>query len=509
MAQEKVTSLPDELTDEQMQKLAPSQSSLPDELTDEQINNLPQVKTPGILSSFMQKNAMAQADIAKHYPEMLTGAAKGLGHTLWELYDIGTRPFAHWASPEGPEALKPKTETERRAFNVEQVGEYFVPSGTAEKAITKIPAVTRAAVKGAPLAARFGRQLIRAGAQAIGAGTLAGIQTGSPEEALKTAEAAGEGTLAFGGLGFLVKKLGLEIGLKTIRPSIPVTRISPYDPKEASKQIIANMYKHNLGGTLHQTATKTETALLQLTAELEDILRDRPLARINLLDHISAVEAELQTRVKALPLTTVQGRRAALDWLFDATTQQYPNGIATLAEAQNYKRNISRLGAWFYGQRDPRAGAMEEVANSLYTRLKTTIENQSGLPERVQQINRNISELIPIERAVIERIPVAARNSLFNVSDLVAVIPGTTVGNWWPFVINRVLKTPWFANVAVKGGELVGSRAAQLGTLGGATVTRGNASLPPPPLPAAPNRAAAPPKTSDGYVAYVNYLLGR
>jgi hypothetical protein len=445
------------------------------------------------------------------------GAAKGLGHTAWELADMATRPYAHWSSPEGPEFLKPQTPWERGGYTAEQIGEYLLPSTEAEKAVTKLPEL---AIRGAPLATKALRQGIRAAAQGIGAGTVAAIQTGKREEGLKTGALTAAGTLGLSGLGAAVEKLGLKTAAQTIRPSVAATRMSPYPPGEAPDRIIKSIYDYKLGGNLPKSLEKTETALNQLVGQLENELRRVPGQPVDLMNEIAAVYADMQAKIKTLPLTTVEGMDKAFDWFLDGASKQFPTGKATLAEAQAFKRSLGRVGSWFYGMRDPRAGAIEEVANRLYTRLRTTIETLAPPDAKIRDINRQISELIPVEKALIDRIPVVARNNLFSLTDFLTMIPGVTTGrNWWLFGINRAMRYPSAANVMVKTGRFVPKYAPYAAT-GGAGIAAVKGQLPRPPNvePAPPNpeptqpgtRAAAPPPptSSDEYMDYLKRRYG-
>lgn len=108
---------------------------------------------------------------------------------------------------------------------------------------------------------------------------------------------------------------------------------------------------------------------------------------------------------------------SAVDQLKNEISNISDDGKLSLVDAQTVKQAAGRMGAWQYGMNDPASTARETVYNAFYNQLKTAIENNS--PEGVQRINKQLSELIPVNNAVIRRIPIAARNNALSLGDLI------------------------------------------------------------------------------------------
>src|SRR5207247_2241037 len=82
-------------------------------------------------------------------------------------------------------------------------------------------------------------------------------------------------------------------------------------------------------------------------------------------------------------------------------------GHVSVDEAQTLKRAVGVKGAWAYGKSDADS-ALETVANVYTKRLREAIENATP-NTAVKTINDQLGELMPVERAIIRRMPVKAR----------------------------------------------------------------------------------------------------
>ena len=95
------------------------------------------------------------------------------------------------------------------------------------------------------------------------------------------------------------------------------------------------------------------------------------------------------------------------------------NGLVDLVEATNIKRGAGTKGAWAFGRVEPDAGATEKVYSAFYNKIRLAIEEAA--PKGVQNINKQISELIPISNATIRRLPVAQRNNIISLTDSIGL----------------------------------------------------------------------------------------
>lgn len=156
--------------------------------------------------------------------------------------------------------------------------------------------------------------------------------------------------------------------------------------------------------------------------------------KLDLNTALDTVENKLLSRDKQLqlPADEISHVRGAI-----ATYRKWANGLPdggsqlTLDEAQTAKRAIGLKGAWSYGKTDADSG-IEKVSNELYNVVKTQLEGatneaatQAGEHAgRVKQINKELGDLMPIEQALIRRLPVAARNNPLSLTDLMLFATG-------------------------------------------------------------------------------------
>ena len=92
------------------------------------------------------------------------------------------------------------------------------------------------------------------------------------------------------------------------------------------------------------------------------------------------------------------------------------------------------------------------IYTKFYRQLRQEIEKKA--PEGIRSINKQISELIPISHAIIRRIPVAERNNVFSLTDIIS--GGLSFGNPKAvglFIANRLTKSGQFAKLLGQFGE--------------------------------------------------------
>lgn len=330
------------------------------------------------------------------------------------------------------EQFKPVGAAERAGFGAEQVGEFFLP-------------VPGSKLKAAAGAGRFAKAAVlgkRAAGSAAQAGLVTAAQTaGDVDEVTKN-------TLLGGGIPIVgaavrpgLKAAGLKIERSLIRPSkTAVTK--GFDEK--------NVFKYGLGGTLRQTADKTHRKITELSQELDNVLKGSDY-EVNVNKLLAETRRELTTNQANNFL--VNGRINNAIKTFQRESKLISRtGIVDLPTAQRMKRSTGKVGSWMYGQRDPESNALETVANTFYTKLRKEIEKSS--PLKIKRINKQLSELIPIENAVIQRLPVAERQNLLSLTDVVSSLPAfANANNWWLFVVNRLAKSGRVAEGLVGAGE--------------------------------------------------------
>ena len=262
-------------------------------------------------------------------------------------------------------------------------------------AASRIPAIVRGALGGASVAGIAGSSQGDTSQQRMqnaATGAVAGAATG--------------GALAFGGK--LFGAVGDKIMTSVIRPTARDI---------ADGFSLDTIKKFDLGGSLNSTYTKTQAMLGQLSSQLRDKL-SQSKATIDLSKVVEQTELELSTATGKLKGFGANKKIAsALDNLKQEVDVVGNN--LSIPDAQIVKQASGAFGAWQYGRPDPDSKASEVVFNAFYNKLKTAIENAS--PKGVKEINQQISKLIPINNALICRMPVADRNYALSLGDLVTL----------------------------------------------------------------------------------------
>jgi hypothetical protein len=92
-----------------------------------------------------------------------------------------------------------------------------------------------------------------------------------------------------------------------------------------------------------------------------------------------------------------------------------------LVSAQELKQGFGASGVWLRGLVDKDAEAKALVASTIYKYLNQSITDAAGAagPE-VRALNRQMSDIIPVVNAAIDRVPVDARRSVVTLADLMA-----------------------------------------------------------------------------------------
>jgi hypothetical protein len=224
-----------------------------------------------------------------------------------------------------------------------------------------------------------------------------------------------------------------------------------FDPKTVTK--------YRLEGSLDESLEKTDKLIKSLSGELRDKLAGSD-ATVDVAQAVAEVGDEI-TANKARQFGANSQIGKAVDYMLAELEEIAPDGVVDLTTANEIKRGVGRMGAWSYGQRDAESSAREAVANMLYTKLRVAIENAA--PDGVKEINRQISELIPVEQALIHRIPVAQRNDIISLTDVIggagAVLSGPK--GWALAIANKLSKSSKVGGALARLGGDIAERAAQ------------------------------------------------
>lgn len=236
----------------------------------------------------------------------------------------------------------------------------------------------------------------------------AAVAVNAGAKGTKVAATGARSALDLAGQG--IQKTGEKIQQSVIRPS---TR----DISDGFK--IENVAKYDLGGTLPQTIAKAHTKLNSLSQELSTRLKGANAA-LNLNDVVEETARRLaENKGRAF------GDNTAIQRVVDQLKAEVvevagPNGMVDLTQATNVKRGAGTKGSWAFNRPEPDANAIEKVYTEFYNVLKTQIEKAA--PAGIKDLNKQISELIPIQNAALRRLPVEQRNNAISLTDHIGLM---------------------------------------------------------------------------------------
>lgn len=397
----------------------------------------------------------------------LIGGAKELGKTILNTGNLGAQGldklFPTATSDQRNQEVKsisnnilnPTNTAQRVGAFVEPIAELLIPTGAmlkGQKALTvateNLPKLARVLTN---LGVRSATEATLLGGQSIA--KEGGITDKSKESALIGAIFPVLGTVTKGILGGPIKTTGETLLNRIIKPSVA-------DVKNGFK--IDTISKYDLGGPLKTILEKTATKMNALSDELNTLNKNSKEA----LDLMSVYQSTAKRLGDVKSKFLNFGNNSAVERVLKNLQQEIidiaPNGIVDLSQGTLIKRGAGTKGAWVFGNADPDATAVEKVYNTFYNEIKKALENLGG-PE-IKKINSQLSELIPVQNAVLRRIPVAERNNAIGLMDGL-----TLAGSLFNpqllalFATNRLSKSASVASGLLKLGEKISAPASSLG----------------------------------------------
>lgn len=333
-------------------------------------------------------------------------------------------------------------------------------------------------------AKQLGGDLLRTGAEAAALGTAPASIPGAigAGAVIGAAEAGGQalqdnkdlvtvGTEAAKGGAFGAIYGGAAAGfsklLGAIGDKIQLSTIRPTAADRADGFSLDTVKKYDLGGPINKVLDKSQSKIGELSTQLNTKLGATD-ATVDLDDVVKATVQELTDSSK------FKGFGANGKILSTLDTLKNEVGIVgnklSIPDAQVVKQASGSFGAWQYGKPDPDSKATEIVYNTFYNKLKTAIEKNS--PEGVQAINKQLGEVIPVFHAALRRLPVAERNNLISLTDMIGLVGSShNPAALGPTLLNLLSKSGTVGNALMKFGPklqkaappaaLIGSQAAQ------------------------------------------------
>lgn len=433
-------------------------------------------KKPGFVKSVVQdiakpflKVAVSPFAAVKGAVELAKGDTAKANETLTKDYDFGyfgkTKALGAEVDPTAP-ALKQLGQLSKEAVGTAlELGSNFVGGGGAAgigKSLLKSQ-LKRAVIGGVKTGATMGA--LGAGGRALQADESLG------NVALETAIGGGVGALAGAGLG--VAGVGAKAimtplstvtqkiapALESISKKIETTVLRPTKSDFQGGFKAENVLKHDLGGTVKDTIEKA-TEKLKVLRNQAKALRAGSTEAISLNQIVQDTANEvLNNRVGSFGVNRKM-EKAMADFVKE---MEYisPNGKITVPQAQEIKEALGTFGSWLFGSRDLDATAQERVANIMYSKVKTAIEKNS--PKELGDVNRQMSEIIPIKNAAIRRLPVEERNNAIGLGDIISA--GVALQNptgWGLLIANQLQKSGRFAQNLYRGAGALRTGAEKI-----------------------------------------------
>lgn len=380
--------------------------------------------------------------------------------TISDIYRQGT--------PEeikAQEFVTPNSPAQSAGFVTEKISEFLIPSSKIAAVETGVGKLATGGLEtlgtkigveglGSGKIAGLTKAVTKSGIEGLASGGITAAQNGHIDDQVKTNAIVGGifsllGSTA-GGLKNLTGDYTQKFGQK-----IQTTVIKPNAADLADGFKIENLQKYKLGGSNEQVLANTSNKLNSLSDEL-----NQKLASSNTSINLNTIYEDTIKALgggKAKNFGNIQGSERVLQALKgEIESVAGRNGLVSVSEAQLVKQGAGRKGAWVFGSGDPDASSVEKVYNTFYNQLKVAVEKSS--PDGVKEINRQISDLIPIQNAVIRRLPVEARNSILSLGDHIDLFGALlspkallTLG------AGRLAKSGQFGNFLVNVGEKVKS----------------------------------------------------
>lgn len=242
-------------------------------------------------------------------------------------------------------------------------------------------------------------------------------------------------------IGNALEKTGQKIQMSVIKPS---TR----DIKDGFK--IENVSKYDVGGDLAETVAKSHVKMNELSNQLSKKLSSSD-SKIDLIEsYDETVKRLLGDKTKTFGDNTAIQR--VLKNLKSEIEGAAPDGNVDLLQATNIKRGAGTKGAWAYNRPEADASAIEKVYSEFYDVLKNKIEKTA--PDGVKEINKQISELIPINNAALRRMTVEERNNILNITEAIGLTSALFDPKALLFVgANKALKSGKFGSFLTKSAQ--------------------------------------------------------
>jgi len=413
-----------------------------------------------ILNEIIKQNTQAKQPVSFGQKLLNAGTAvtnflggRGVQETFGaELAKLGARP-------EDRQYITQPTLKETAGSAI-QLGSTFLPVGAGAKGIATGAKALGLGTKAAQVAGNIGA--------GVATGAVIGVGQAMQENqdleqgigtVAKRAATGGVIPVAAAGVSGLKNLFGK--GIETAGEKIQTVVLKPNRVDLQDGFDVKNLSKYKLGGSLEQTLAKTNQKFNELGIQLESRLKNSYIP-VNLNDVFEETTKSLAGN-KAVNFGNNAGLTRTLNSLkSEIETVSGPNGLVDLLEANSVKRAAGTKGSWVFGNPDPDAVATEKVYNAFYNKLKVAIEQAAEKSGQggIKEINKQLSELIPIQNAVIRRIPIAERNNILSLTDIISVTGAVIDPRSLAITgINRLSKSGRVGDILARAGRKLQGKA--------------------------------------------------
>jgi hypothetical protein len=293
---------------------------------------------------------------------------------------------------------------------------------------------------------------------AVSGGATGGILGGATATAGKVIRGVLQPGKTVAGIGKGIKEAGESIQQRVIKPT-------QKDIKAGFK--IENVSKYDVGGNLGDSFVRVKDQIKSNMEELNNIvstIAPKKRYKFDLENYVDELESKYKTGGVQLlgqgkkVLSEVENLKGELDL---ALGNNWRDNLSGFEDVLDIKRRAGLNAAFMHDITKSQPTPEEKVWTDFYMLLKDKLEKEA--PPEFQAVNRRLSDLIPIEQALIRRIPIAERQNVLNVADIVSLSASAidpralTIG-----VLNRVLKSGTVANKLMQAGSKIEGAGAKL-----------------------------------------------
>lgn len=386
--------------------------------------------------------------------------------------------------------LNPNSTAQKAGYTAEKIAEFFIPSGKVvtglENAVLKQGEALSANVDKLSVGGRLIEKISRpftklrqakeAGAlNALGNATETGLRTAFRSvleggNAAITSAAQGQDyndiktsalvAAAFPAVGSVLNgfKETIKSGTGKLGKAIQFKVLRPIQSEIEDGFKIENISKYDLGGSLAQTLSKGQIKINQYSEELNNLLKSSE-SKVNLNEAFNET-MDFFSDKKFENFGNTQSIKRVIDGLKNEIKDASEDGLVGLSQANLVKRGAGTKGSWVFGSADPDATAIEKVYTKFYQILKTKIEQ--AIPNgKVKEVNKKISELIPIVNAAIRRLPQEQKRAVLSATDNLGLFASFLDPKALLLVgANKLSKSGRFGNFLAKLAESQPNRGA-------------------------------------------------